>query len=252
VARPAAQAEARKSSWIIAVKKLLIAAAPYLTLIALSLLYCAPLFSGLDGHRVPAVGGRGDWDQFTFRRLTPRLAMLRDFQIPLWNPYVNGGNVLLAHPHCPAFSPWYLPTLIFGAELGVRIEVLLLVILGATGMAALLRQWNVSRAGSLLGGMLLMMGSHFTLHLAEGHAECHRAGADGRRTAVGARAREHQEARPGLRQSAHPTDIAADGQAVPRVGHAQEVSRRGQDQRGGNRMAARQDIHQGLARKTVA
>ena len=146
-------------------KKLLVAAAPYLTLIALSLFYCAPLFSGLNRS------GRGDWDQFTFRRLTPRLAMLRDFQIPLWNPYVNGGNVLLAHPHCPAFSPWYLPTLLFGAELGVRIEVLLLVTLGATGMAALLRQWNVSRAGSVLGGLLLMMSAHLTLHLAEGHVE---------------------------------------------------------------------------------
>ena len=152
-------------------KKLLVAAAPYLTLIVLSLLYCAPLFSGRDGHDVPMIGGRGDWDQFTFRRLTPRLAMLRDHQLPLWNPYVNGGNVLLAHPHDPAFSPWYLPTLIFGAELGARIEVLLLVILGTTGMAALLRQWKVSRAGSLLGGLLLMTSAHFTLHIAEGHVE---------------------------------------------------------------------------------
>ena len=53
----------------------------------------------------------------------------------------------------------------------MRIEVLLLVILGTTGMAALLRQWNVSRAGSLLGGMLFMMSAHFTLHMAEGHVE---------------------------------------------------------------------------------
>ena len=149
----------------IAVKKLLAAAAPYLLLVALSLLYCAPLFSGLDRQ------GRGDWDQFTFRRLTPWLAMLRDRQLPLWNPYVNGGNVLLAHPHSPAFSPWYLPTLLFGPQLGIRIEVALLVILGATGMAALLRQWKVSKAGSILGGLLLMMSTHFTLHIAEGHVE---------------------------------------------------------------------------------
>ena len=137
----------------------------YGLLLLASIAYCAYLFTGLDQW------GRGDWDQFTFRFDTPRVAMLRDGQLPLWNPYVVGGNVLLAHPHCPALSPWYLPTLLWGAPLGLRIGVLLLMIVGTTGMAAVLRLWNVSPAGQFLGGVLLMMSAHFAMHLTEGHLE---------------------------------------------------------------------------------
>jgi len=137
----------------------------YGLLVAASLVYCLPLLISRDQW------GRGDWDQFSFRYETPRVAMLRDGQLPLWNPYVNGGNVLLAHPHCPAFSPWYLPTLLFGARLGLRISVFLFVALGTTGMAVLLRRWNVSAAGCAAGGMMLMMGAHFVMHITEGHLE---------------------------------------------------------------------------------
>lgn len=134
-------------------------------LVLASVLYCSWLFTGFDHW------GRGDWDQFRFRYETPRLAWLRDGQVPLWNPYVGGGNVLLAHPHCPALSPWYIPTLLLGAPLGLRLSVLLFVTLGATGMAALLRRWEISLGGCFAGGVLLMMSTHFALHITEGHLE---------------------------------------------------------------------------------
>jgi len=134
-------------------------------LVLASFVYGACLLTGPDQW------GRADWDQFTFRFATPRPAMLRDGQLPLWNPYVNGGNVLLAHPHCPAFSPWYLLTLALGAPWGLRLGVVLFVALGTTGMAALLRRWNVSAAGCFIGGVVLMMSAHFTMHVTEGHLE---------------------------------------------------------------------------------
>lgn len=137
----------------------------YGLLVLASVVYCGCLFSGLDQW------GRGDWDQFSFRYETPRLALLRDHQVPLWNPYVNGGNVLLAHPHCPTLSPWYLPTLLLGAPLGLRFSVVLFVCLGSTGMAALLRRWDVSPGGCFTGGVLLMMSTHFAVHVTEGHLE---------------------------------------------------------------------------------
>jgi len=146
--------KAMRSPWIV-----------YALLVAASLAYCPRLFSGLDQW------GRGDWDQFTFRYAAPRRAMLVDGQLPLWNPYVNGGNVLLAHPHCPAFSPWYLPTLLFGAPLGLRLQVVLMMAVGAVGMAALLRRWEVGSGGCFIGGVLLMMSAHFAMHVAEGHLE---------------------------------------------------------------------------------
>ena len=137
----------------------------YLALIAATLLYCPLLFSGLDRY------GRHDWDQFTFRYETPRLALLRDRQLPLWNPYVNGGTVLLAHPDSPFPSPWYLPVLALGAPLGLRVQVVLFMMLGTAGMAALLRRWNVPSPGCFAGGVVFMMSAHFALHIAEGHLE---------------------------------------------------------------------------------
>jgi len=137
----------------------------YVLLVLASAAYCACLFTGLGRW------GPRDWDEFTCWYELPRLAYLRYFQLPLWNPYVGGGTVLLAHPDSPSLSPWYLPVLVLGAPLGVRIEVLMFVALGATGTAALLRRWNVSTAGCFTGGVVLMMSSHFALHIAEGHLE---------------------------------------------------------------------------------
>ena len=72
----------------------------YVALIIASLLYCPLLFSNPDRY------GRNDWDQFSFRYETPRQALLRDHQLPLWNPYVNGGTVLLADPELsPSLPP---------------------------------------------------------------------------------------------------------------------------------------------------
>ncbi len=45
-----------------------------------SVIYCAPLFASLENW------GREDWDQFTFRYETPRVALLRDHVLPTWNP----------------------------------------------------------------------------------------------------------------------------------------------------------------------
>jgi hypothetical protein len=137
----------------------------HLGLIIATLLYCPLLFTGLDSY------GRRDWDQFTFRYETPRAALLRDHQLPLWNPYVNGGTVLLAHPDSPFPSPWYLLVLALGAPLGLRVQVVLFMALGSTGMATLLRRWNVPRPGCFVGGVIFMMSAHFALHIAEGHLE---------------------------------------------------------------------------------
>jgi hypothetical protein len=137
----------------------------YVALIIASLLYCPLLFSNLDRY------GRNDWDQFSFRYETPRLALLRDHQLPLWNPYVNGGTVLMAHPDSPFPSPWYLLTLTLGTPLGLRIQVVLFMILGATGMAALLRRWNIAAPACFVGGVIFIMSAHFALQIAEGHLE---------------------------------------------------------------------------------
>lgn len=136
-----------------------------LLLVAASIVYCAPLFAHLDWY------GWQDWDQFTFRYETPRVALLRDWQWPVWNPYANGGTALLAHPHSPVLSPWYVITLLLGAPVGLRVQVVVFMALGAVGMAALMRQLGAGRVAGISAGIVLMMSAHFALHITEGHLE---------------------------------------------------------------------------------
>lgn len=138
---------------------------PAVLLIVASLVYCAPLFSNIDRW------GRQDWDQFMFRYETPRVALLRDHVLPAWNPYANGGTVLLAHPDSPVLSPWYVIVLALGSPLGLRVQVVVFLALGALGMAALLARLGARTAGSITAGLVFMMSSHFALHITEGHLE---------------------------------------------------------------------------------
>lgn len=136
-----------------------------LLLIAASAIYCAPLFQHLDWY------GWQDWDQFTFRYETARLAIVRDHEWPFWNPYANGGTVLLAHPHFPALSPWFVIVLLLGAQVGLRVQVFALMAIGAIGMALWARHHGRSTPASVFAGVVLMMSAHFALHITEGHLE---------------------------------------------------------------------------------
>jgi hypothetical protein len=134
-------------------------------LLLASVVYCAPLFSNLTNW------GREDWDQFTFRYDTPRVALLRDRVLPTWNPYANGGTVLLAHPDSPVLSPWYAIVLLLGAPIGLRVQVVIFMALGAIGMAAFVGRLGARGPGMVAAGIAFMMSSHFALHVAEGHLE---------------------------------------------------------------------------------
>lgn len=134
-------------------------------LVLASVAFCAPLFSNFDK------GGRADWDQFSFRYETPRVALLRDHVLPVWNPYASGGTALLAHPDSPVLSPWYLIVLALGAPLGLRVQVVVFMAIGAVGMARFARRLGATEAGGTAGGLLFMMSSHFVLHVTEGHME---------------------------------------------------------------------------------
>ena len=79
--------------------------------------------------------------------------------------------MLLAHPDSPFPSPWYLLALALGAPFGLRVQVVLFMIFGATGMAALLRRWNTPTVGCFVGAVIFIMSAHFALHIAEGHLE---------------------------------------------------------------------------------
>lgn len=138
---------------------------PPLLLAAAAAVYAAPLL------RDPWAWGRLDWDQFTFWNAAPREALVRYHQLPLWNPWSNGGNVLLAMPHSSFLSPLYLPVLLCGPVLGLKLLWGGAALLGMLGMHALARRFEMGTLSALLPPLVFMLSSHYSLHLREGHAE---------------------------------------------------------------------------------
>src|SRR3989338_8620700 len=130
-----------------------------------SVIYCLPVLRNI------IFWGQMDWDQFTFWNAVPRDTILRYHQFPLWNPYVNGGNVLLAHPHSMFLSPFYIFVLIFGPVLGLKIQIVIHLMIGLLGMYLLAKYLKLSPHASYLASFVFMLNSHYALHLTEGHTE---------------------------------------------------------------------------------
>jgi len=131
----------------------------------LSIIYAIPIFKNIENW------GQMDWDQYTFWHAVPREVIFRYLQLPLWNPYTNGGNVLLAHTHSPFLSPFYISVLIFGPALGLKIEIVLHLFLGMLGMFFLSKHLGLGKFSSYMPPFVYMLSSIYTLHLAEGHVE---------------------------------------------------------------------------------
>src|SRR5215212_7215402 len=75
------------------------AAAPYLVYAAIVAWYCAPLFASPNGL------GLLDWDQHLFYYGSVMKTVVEYGQLPFWNPWYCGGNVLWQNPQIPLLSP---------------------------------------------------------------------------------------------------------------------------------------------------
>src|SRR3989339_44184 len=138
---------------------------PLLIFALISLIYSFPVHENISWW------GQMDWDQFTFWNAVPRETILKYHQFPLWNPYSNGGNVVLAHPHSSFLSPFYILVLIFGPIIGIKLEIILFLIIGLLGMFFLLKHLGLKEISSYIGSFIFMLSSIYPLHLTEGHVE---------------------------------------------------------------------------------
>lgn len=115
--------------------------------------------------------GIGDWDQFFFFTEVQRKTIMEYHQIPLWNPYCSGGNVMLAHPLSSFLYPLFIVNLIFGTVHGLKILILIHMALGMFGMFLLSDHFKLKKYSSYLPPFLYMLSSTYTLHITEGHIE---------------------------------------------------------------------------------
>jgi len=139
--------------------------APLVIFIIVSIIYAFPVLENISYL------GTMDWDQFTFWNAVPRDTILRYHQFPFWNPYVNGGNPMLANPDSSFLSPLYIFVLMFGAVIGLKIQIIVHLIIGLMGMFYLSGHLSLSKKASYLSSFIFMLNSTYALHLSEGHAE---------------------------------------------------------------------------------
>lgn len=113
-------------------------------------------------------GGR-DWDLFTTMAAVPVGSIIEYGQFPFWNPYLGGGNILFHHPEVAILSPFMLLYLVFGAVVGLKLQVLVCYWLGFFGSGKLAEQLGMSKTAALLVAVSYFGSVHFALHFAEGH-----------------------------------------------------------------------------------
>ena len=58
------------------------------------------------------------------------VSLLEDHTPPWWNPLLAGGMPQFAHPSDGSMSPLILPSVLFGEALGMKLNIVLVALLG--------------------------------------------------------------------------------------------------------------------------
>lgn len=98
----------------------------------LSVLFCLPLFDQ------PQALGSNDWDQHLFYYGVVLKNVVEYGQMPFWNPWYCGGDVMWQNPQIAVLSPVYPLTMIMSLQLAMKINIVLHYWIGFVGMHLLL------------------------------------------------------------------------------------------------------------------
>lgn len=101
-----------------------------------------------------------DWDE-AMSFFASGAAALRVGAIPLWDKFMCGGQVGLAHPLSPFMSPFML-LMLLGVPLGVRLWIITYMMVGYIGMYKLLSTYSINRFVCLIGSTVYVFGGLFT------------------------------------------------------------------------------------------
>lgn len=105
-----------------------------LLILVVMVLVCAPLLS------TPGmVNMDPDWRIHLAIDASTRAAILEEGRLPLWSPHLRGGYPLIGHPYEKSLSVFVLPVLLAGEVLGMKLNIALMLFLGAFGMYGLVR-----------------------------------------------------------------------------------------------------------------
>src|SRR5687768_14045443 len=106
----------------------------------LSVVFCTPLFAQ------PLALGVFDWDQHLFYYGSVLKNVIEYGQMPYWNPWYCGGNVMWQNPQIAILSPVYPLAAVMSLQLAMKINNVLHYWLGFIGMHLLLTRIKIGRA----------------------------------------------------------------------------------------------------------
>ena len=98
----------------------------------LAVFFCWPLFEQ------PLALGTNDWDQHLFYYGVVLKNVVEYGQMPFWNPWYCGGNVMWQNPQVALLSPVYPLALMMPLQLAMKINIVLHYWIGFVGMHVLL------------------------------------------------------------------------------------------------------------------
>jgi hypothetical protein len=97
-----------------------------------------------------------------------RITLLRYHQLPAWNPYWCGGKPGIPEPEDSFYSPDSLLRLIFGAEHGRRLAILIFVVAGLEGTYRLCRKLDSTAIASGFGAVVFATQDKFVSFIHDG------------------------------------------------------------------------------------
>jgi len=97
-----------------------------------SIAFCWPLFEQ------PNALGVNDWDQHLFYYGSVLKSLVEYGQMPFWNPWYCGGNVLWQNPQIALLSPAYPLTAVMSLQLAMKVNIVVHYFIGFVGMHLLL------------------------------------------------------------------------------------------------------------------
>ena len=98
-----------------------------------------------------------DWLNCRSFDVHSRVALLEHGQFPLRSHLLGGGFPTIAHPSDGSWSPTLLAVLLFGDVIGVKINLLILLVLGGWGLLGLARHAGASEGGARFGSALFVL-----------------------------------------------------------------------------------------------
>ena len=132
----------------------------------LSAAFCAPLFAQ------PLALGANDWDQHLFYYASVLKSVIEYGQMPYWNPWYCGGNVMWQNPQIALLSPVYPLSVLMPLQLAMKINIVLHYWIGFVGMHVLVtRVIGISFAPAVIYLATLVTASGApAIHLRVGHS----------------------------------------------------------------------------------